>query len=179
VQSLAIVKRFVVVEYTEHRNKVETAVVIVHRASGERGEASEFRSQTDNQLNAIQRLRVKLALAIRSPEPNQVASPISLWRSRLQGGQIVMSPKHKDFPVLLTEALDCIMAHEYEMPLAAEKLRCSTSQLLKLLKIEFEALGYVNQQRFLQQQLPVNRRISVERKAVRESYSTIAKSISP
>ena len=131
----------------QHRNKVETAVVIVHRASGARGEASEFRSQADNQANAIQRLRVKLALAIRSPELNHADCPSPLWRSRLQSDRIVVSPKHSDFPILLAEALDCIVTHRYELPLAAEKLRCSTSQLLKLLKMEFAALEYVNQHR--------------------------------
>lgn len=139
----------------QHRNKVETAVVIVHRASGVRGEASEFRSQADNQANAVQRLRVKLALAIRTPDFDLANCPSALWRSRLQSEQVVVSPKHTDFPILLAEALDCIVAHQFELPVAAEKLHCSTSQLLKLLKLHFEALEYVNQERIARNLRPL------------------------
>ena len=133
----------------QHRNKVETAVVIVHRPTGVRGEGSETRSQADNRSNAIQRLRVKLALAVRSPEFAIEQCPSTLWRSRLRGEQITVSAQHADFPILLAEAIDCIAAYQYDFPLAAEKLGCSSSQLIKLLKLEFEALEQVNEQRKL------------------------------
>jgi hypothetical protein len=49
----------------QHRNKVETAVVVTHLPTGVRGEASERRSQLENRQQAVFRLRVNLALEIR------------------------------------------------------------------------------------------------------------------
>ena len=46
----------------QHRNKVETAVIITHEPSGLRAEASERRSQEKNRAEAVRRLRVKLAI---------------------------------------------------------------------------------------------------------------------
>ncbi|MFM7739570.1 MAG: peptide chain release factor family protein, partial [Planctomycetota bacterium] len=63
----------------QHRNKVETAVVITHLPTGVSAEANERRSQAENRKVAIQRLRVHLALAIRdSVDTSQ--TPSDLWR---------------------------------------------------------------------------------------------------
>ena len=46
----------------QHRNKVETAVVIQHTSTAVRGEASERRSQEENRRTALFRLRTNLWL---------------------------------------------------------------------------------------------------------------------
>ena len=51
----------------QHRNKVETAVVITHLPTALRGEASERRSQEQNRRKALFRLRVNLAVSLRRP----------------------------------------------------------------------------------------------------------------
>jgi hypothetical protein len=133
----------------QHRNKVETAVVLVHMPTGVRAEASERRSQDLNHQMAVQRLRVKLAIAVRSSDaatPPRMP-PSELWQSRLKGSQISVSASHADFPALLAEALDILLACQFDMQTAAASLGCSASQLLRLLKLEHEALQQVNQQR--------------------------------
>ena len=46
----------------QHRNRVETAVFITHKATGIEGHATERRSQIQNRSKAIFRLRIKLAI---------------------------------------------------------------------------------------------------------------------
>ncbi len=128
----------------QHRNKVETAVVVQHLPTGLRGEASERRSQQQNRKEAIHRLRIQLALTVRQPPAASLSSP---WLERVQGGRISVSSQHMDFPALLAEALDVVYSHTFAMSQAAEQLHLSSSQLIKLLKVEGDALALVNQER--------------------------------
>ena len=129
----------------QHRNKVETAVCLHHRPSGVKAEASERRSQAENRSMAVFRLRVNLALEVRSrPDPDPTAS--QLWRSRLSGGRIAVSATHADFPTILAEALDAI-APDADAKRAADALGCTISQLVKFLKREPRALALVNRWR--------------------------------
>ncbi len=130
----------------QHRNKTETAIVITHEPTGLRGEASERRSQAENLAQAKFRLRVELALAVRSTEvvESLLEIPSSVWRSRIAGERISVSASHDDFPAILAEALDALAAVEWSAPAAAERLGISTSQFVKLLKQEPRALGLLN-----------------------------------
>ena len=127
----------------QHRNKVETAVIITHKPTGIHAEANERRSQEQNRRVAIFRLRVNLAISVR----DQIAEPYEqsdLWRSRRSGTKIVISPTHVDFPAILSEALDVLAAHGMDVKPAAEKLGVTASQLVKLLRAECQSLTYVN-----------------------------------
>ena len=130
----------------QHRNKVETAIVITHTQSGIVGQASEKRSQHRNRDVAVERLRVNLALAIRSSvEPEQ--APSSLWLSRVKSKKVVVNPSHEDFPRLLCEAMDFITAVDFDVAAAADRLGVSTSQLVKFLKLAPAAFESVNRER--------------------------------
>jgi len=129
----------------QHRNKVETAIVITHQPTGISGEASERRSQAQNRRQAIQRLRVNLALAIRESLPTEV--PSSRWISRLSGNRIAVNQDHFEFPILLAEALDVLEAEDEDMARTAERLRVTTTQLVKLLQMESRAIEHVNRNR--------------------------------
>jgi hypothetical protein len=138
----------------QHRNKVETAVVIKHRPTGVQGAASERRSQDLNRQTAAQRLRVNLALQVRQPvELGQ--APSEVWRSRVRGRQIAVSVDHADFPALLAEALDQLVACGWDVAEAAAKLEISTSQLTKFLQREPEACVLLNRQRAARQLRPL------------------------
>jgi hypothetical protein len=130
----------------QHRNKVETAVVITHLPTGIRGEASERRSQEENRSQALFRLRLNLALGIRSPSQTHYV-PSERWKKRCRAGRLVINPKHADFPALLAEALDVLSAAEMEARLAADRLACSSSQLIRFLQKEPRAMSLVNDQR--------------------------------
>jgi len=140
----------------QKRNKVSTAVRLTHRDSGITVVAAERRSQLQNKSAAIFRLRVKLAIELRSvPEVPGAeglmlvpAAPLSaLWLSRVKDNKLSLNPSHKDFPTLLAEALDQLQTAKLSAPAAAKMLRISTSQLIKLLAMEPAALEHINAQR--------------------------------
>ncbi len=132
----------------QHRNKVETAIVILHEPTGVRAEANERRSQAVNRNEAIFRLRVRLALEVRQEEGEQaVPVPSALWAQRSEGGRIRVNPRHDDFPALLAEALDAIHCMDADVAAAARQLAVTPSQLVKLLKLQPDALIAVNRQR--------------------------------
>jgi RF-1 domain len=118
----------------QHRNKVSTAVVLTHRPTGLRAEANERRSQAENHREALRRMRLKLALEVRSAEHGN--APSEIWRSRTAGGRLSVNPGHDDFPALLAEALDAVAAAEFDVPAAAQALDVTASQLVKFLQEE-------------------------------------------
>lgn len=133
----------------QHRNKVSTAVVLTHRPTGMRAEANERRSQVENHREAGRRLRLQLALAVRSPHIAGGAPrpPSPLWQSRNSRGRLAINPEHDDFAALLAEALDAVAVAAFDVPDAAKALEISTSQLIRLLKHEPAAWASVNNAR--------------------------------
>lgn len=118
----------------QHRNKVETAVVLRHRPTGITAEASERRSQAENRRVALGRLRLTLALDHRRPA--DPAGPSALWRRRTTSGRIVVAVDHDDYPALVAEALDQLQATSWHVPPAAATLGVTPSQLVRLLRRE-------------------------------------------
>jgi hypothetical protein len=127
----------------QHRNKTESAVVLKHEPTGVEGQASERRSQADNHRNAVKRLRLRLAIEVRSATDGE-AAPSELWRSRCREGKIVCSGEHADFPALVAEALDVIACRHGHLSSSAEQLECTVSQLVKFLGKEPAALARMN-----------------------------------
>ena len=130
----------------QHRNKVETAVVVTHRPTGLQGQASERRSQDLNRQAAVQRLRIRLAVEIRLPAAVE-DPPSDLWRSRVKSRQLAVSTEHADFPALLAEALDRLAACDWDAGTAAGRLGITASQLVKHLKLAADALIRLNEAR--------------------------------
>ncbi len=69
----------------QHRNKTETAVRLVHRATGISVVASEERSQSANRRRALSRLRVKLVRALKPRKARRATGvPAGERRRRLE-----------------------------------------------------------------------------------------------
>ncbi len=130
----------------QHRNKVETAVVLKHEPTGIEAEANERRSQAENRQVALFRLRVRLAVEFRTVR-SPAAVPSELWRSRCSNGRVLVNPSHPDFPTLLAEALDVLAVCDFDHAAAAISLNCTGSQLVKLLKDERSAFERLNRER--------------------------------
>ena len=127
----------------QHRNKVETAIVITHTPTGIQGAASERRNQAENRKHALFRLRINLALHLRTSRNKQS----QLWNSRTSNKRITINPQHTEFPAVLAEALDVIVNQGLDMKRAAEILSVSSSQLIKLIKADNLAGQHLNQLR--------------------------------
>ena len=130
----------------QHRNKVATAVILRHLPTGIQAEANERRSQAENRAAALFRLRVRLALRVRIIRGASDV-PSMLWQSRSRGGRIAINAAHADFPALLAEALDSLAACDFDPVRAGTTLRCTASQIVKLLRKEPQAFVLVNEDR--------------------------------
>jgi hypothetical protein len=130
----------------QHRNKVETAVIIEHRPTRVSVEAGERRSQEENRQVAIFRLRLTLAVDVRHPIESP-CTPSELWLGRCRGGRLTVNPRHGDFPALLAEALDVLAFCEDDVKAAAEMLKCTPSQWTKFVQLEPRAIAAVNRAR--------------------------------
>jgi RF-1 domain len=134
----------------QNRNKVETAVVLTHRPTGISAQASERRTQGENRRSALSRLRLELALLVRRPIqtlPDGSIRLSDLWQHRCRGGRLDVNPGHDDFPALLAEAIDVIVACDDDPKAAAHLLRCSPSQLIRFLKEAPQAILSINERR--------------------------------
>lgn len=128
----------------QHRNKTQTAVVLLHKPTGIAAEASERRSQAENRQVALQRLRLKLALEHRTPA---LPGPSQLWHSRTRSHQLVISVRHDDYAAIVAEALDQLQAHGFQMAATVEKLGVTSSQLARLFRKDSAAWTTLNRHR--------------------------------
>jgi hypothetical protein len=131
----------------QHRNKVETAVLIEHSPTGLRAEASERRSQADNRRVAIVRLRLLLAVEHRAScdaTADHLPAASGLWCNRRSGTRIDVATEHDDFPAILAELLDALHALAFDVSAAADHFAVTGSQLVNLLRSHPPALAAVN-----------------------------------
>jgi len=130
----------------QHRNKVESGVQLTFGPAGISAEANERRSQAENRRVALRRLRLQLAVSLRSPRSSDNPIP-DVWVNRVQRGRIFISPEHTEFPSLLAIALDCLAEQSWDVRAAAGTLGCSATQLVRFLADFPPALALLNQHR--------------------------------
>ena len=128
----------------QHRNRVETAVFVRHRATGVDAQGTERRSQIENRHMALKRLRKKLAIKVRTLASRDHHTCSPLWISRRQGNKMCINPEHNDYPSLLAEALDVVVARRYDLGGAAALLGITMSQLSRLIRHEKHAFAQLN-----------------------------------
>ena len=117
----------------QHRNKVETAVVLLHEPTGITAEASERRSQAENRRVALLRLRLNLAIECRVVR-DKVPSP--RWQKRVQHGRLAISVDHQEYAPLVAEAFDRLVTCDGDMRRAADTLQVTPTQLVNLFRKE-------------------------------------------
>jgi hypothetical protein len=92
-------------------------------------------------------LRRNLAITLRRQVEINAWKCSELWGGRQQGNQLPINPKHRDYPHLLAETLDLLFGFEFDISSTAECASVSSSQLVKLIGHDKQALTWVNKQR--------------------------------
>ncbi|MBR2003277.1 MAG: peptide chain release factor-like protein [Thermoguttaceae bacterium] len=155
----------------QNRNKVETAVRFYHPATGLVGEATERRYQGENRKIALERLRIEIALTVRTPAPpslrpsadvnlgdlENLAPPSNAatadvraslrWFARLQGGKIRVAPSSFDYAILVSEFFDVFEANGENLPATAAALETTASQIVRFLGAVPKCLEELNRRR--------------------------------
>lgn len=130
----------------QHRNKVSSAVRLIHEPTGVIGEASERRDQRQNMSVAIQRLRVRLAIQFRTTS-TPVAESCSVQRRRWQATNLKISETNPDHAAILALLLDDLYRSGGQPSLVATLWQTSTSAIVRFIASAPSALELLNQWR--------------------------------
>ena len=128
----------------QHRNKTESAIRLRHKLTGVSAIGEDSRSQAENKVHAVRRLREHLALEVREPAP-LVPSPQLLAfaaagtaplgaRTRLTGA----------YWESIAQLLDLLVAGNLEIGATAQRLGITTGALSKLLLHDDQVARAVN-----------------------------------
>lgn len=112
----------------QHRNKVATAIRLVHKPSGIVVTAGETRSQQENRAAALRRLREAIAVQVRLPPGESLRLPESV---QVRQGRLRVSEQNDAYPIVLALALDALNAHQGRPSDAAPRLGVTASSLTK------------------------------------------------
>ncbi len=130
----------------QHRNKVSSAVRLVHEPTGVIGEASERRDQSQNLSVAIQRLRLRLAIQYRTAGAT-ANDTVSEQRRRWQGTNLKISESNPDHAAILTLLLDDLHRSGGQPSLVASLWQASTSSIVRFVAAVPPAFVLLNQWR--------------------------------
>jgi hypothetical protein len=130
----------------QKRNKTESAVRLHHKPSGIRVVATESRSQHENKVRALRRLRRALALRVRQPvteegPPDAVVACIG-GHGRLSVGQ-----RDARYLACAGAVLDVLHALEGNVSASAERIGVSTGNLSAFLTGDEDVMAEANRTR--------------------------------
>lgn len=145
----------------QHRNKTQTAIRWVHEPTGVEAQSNEFREQVRNRSVALRRLRIQLAIELRtrwerSPEliadqrQTDAVEPSPEWMM-LQGPGVPqglrVSPDHTAYPAVLARLLDDLHRSGGQPSLIKSIWGGSSSGIIQFLSDLPISLGEVNRWR--------------------------------
>ena len=128
----------------QKRNKTDSAVRLHHRPSGLAATATESRSQHDNKLRALRRLRTQIAVSTRIPPAPSVEWPAGIQAT---GSTLKVRPSNPAIHALIALLLDDLQASGGLLSEVAERWGVSSSSLVRLLASVPVAWAEVNKLR--------------------------------
>lgn len=151
----------------QKRNRVYSGIRFEHKPSGLRAESAAHREAARNQKDALQKLRLELALAAArsvplfadrtAPETDDAAAgdasggphpsaPIAI-PANFPAFRAKINPEHRDFPCVVLRALIALRENQGEPKGAAQVLGVSTSACVKFLAIHKQVFAEANRVR--------------------------------
>ena len=125
----------------QHRNKTESAVRLRHKLTGISAIGEDSRSQSENKLHAVRRLRAALALEVREP----VTGISPRLAAFVAAGTAPLGAKTRltgEYWAAMGELLDLLVANHLEIATTAQLLGITTGAMSKLL-LHDEQVGRV------------------------------------
>jgi hypothetical protein len=127
----------------QHRNKTESAVRLRHKLSGVTAIGEDSRSQAENKIHAVRRLRAAIALEVREPVFLETYAPSPRLAALVAGGTAPLGAKTRltgEYWAAMAELLDLLVANNLEIGTSAQRLGISTGALSKIL-LHDDAVG--------------------------------------
>jgi len=131
----------------QHRNKTESAVRLRHKPSGVTAIGEDSRSQAENKLHAVRRLRGAIALGVREPVALEGYAPSPRLAALVAGGTARLGAKTRQtgaYWAAIAELLDLLVAGELEIAGTAQRLGITTGAMSKLLLHDDQVARTVN-----------------------------------
>lgn len=120
----------------QHRNKTESAVRLRHKLTGLSAIGEDSRSQAENKIHAVRRLRSAIALAVREPVDLDGYAPSPRLAALIAGGTAPLGARTRltgEYWAAIAEILDVLVAGALEIGGTAQRLGITTGALSKLL----------------------------------------------
>lgn len=130
----------------QHRNKTSSGVFLNHKPTGVVGEATERRSQAQNRVVALERLRYLLAVEVRTPSVFDIQNVKieSDVREQYYGGSLKMNDSNQAKPAVLAMLLNDLHASGGQPSAVAALWSVSTSKIVALVKSNRPAFALLN-----------------------------------
>jgi RF-1 domain len=142
----------------QHRNKTESAVRLRHKLSGVTAIGEDSRSQAENKIHAVRRLRSAIALDVREPVALEGYAPSRRLAALIAGGTAPLGAKTRltpDYWAAIAELLDLLVAGGLEIASTAQRLGITTGALSKMLLHDDQVARVVNDLRRGRQMRPL------------------------
>ncbi len=142
----------------QHRNKTDSAVRLRHKLSGITAIGEDSRSQSENKLHAVRRLRAAIALGVREPVNLDAYVPSARLAAMIAAGTAPLGAKTKltgEYWAGIAEVLDLLVAGGLEIAATAQRLGITTGAMSKFLLHDEAVARVVNDLRRAAQMRPL------------------------
>jgi hypothetical protein len=130
----------------QKKNKTSSAVRLTHKRSELSVTATRSRSQHDNKMRAVRKLRMLIALNTRltAPEKSDLVWPESV---QLTNGRLSVGSSNSSLAEVVAMVLDVIECHDGRISDAAKHMSVTSSSLVKFIHANHSVWEYVGQLR--------------------------------